>query len=43
MIVLSGQEVPYSAEVKYLGVTFDKRLTFASHMAKSIEKAERAF
>jgi hypothetical protein len=42
-IVLNGQEVPWSSEVKYLGLTLDKRLTFASHTTKSIEKAERAF
>jgi hypothetical protein len=42
-IVLNGQEVPWSSQVKYLGVTLDKRLTFVSHTAKSIERAERIF
>jgi hypothetical protein len=42
-IVLNAQEVPWSSEVKYLGVILDKRLTFSSHTAKSIEKAEKAF
>jgi hypothetical protein len=42
-IVLDGQEIPWSEEVKYLGIHLDKRLTFACHTAKSIEKAERAF
>jgi hypothetical protein len=42
-IFLNEQKVPWTPEVKYLGVTLDKRLTFASHTAKSIEKAERAF
>jgi hypothetical protein len=42
-IVLNEQEIPWTPEVKYLGVTLDKRLTFASHTARSIEKAERAF
>jgi hypothetical protein len=35
-IVLNGQEILWTPEVKYLGVTLDKRLTFASHTAKSI-------
>jgi uncharacterized membrane protein len=42
-IVLNDQEIPWAPEVKYLGLTLDKRLTFASHTAKSIEKAERTF
>jgi hypothetical protein len=42
-IVLAGQEMPWSLEVKYLGVTLDKRLIFASHTAKSIEKAKREY
>jgi hypothetical protein len=42
-IVLNDQEIPLAPEVKYLGVTLDKRLTFASHIAQSIERAERAF
>jgi hypothetical protein len=42
-IVLNEKEVPWTPEDKFLEVTRDKRLTFASHTAKSIEKAERAF
>jgi hypothetical protein len=42
-IVLNDQKIPWDPEVKYLGVALDKRLTFASHTAKLIEKAERAF
>jgi hypothetical protein len=42
-IVLNDQEIPWALEVKYLGVSLDKRLTFASHTAKLIERAERAF
>jgi hypothetical protein len=43
--ILNGQEVPCFSEIKYLGlgVTLDKRLTFASHTAKSIKMAEMAF
>jgi hypothetical protein len=41
-IILNGQGVPWSSDVKYMGVTIDKRLTFASHAGKSIEKAKRA-
>jgi hypothetical protein len=29
-IVLNGQEIPLTPEVKYLGVPLDKRLSFAS-------------
>jgi hypothetical protein len=42
-IKLDDQEIPWSPEVKYLGLYLDKRLTFASHTAKSIKKAEMAF
>jgi hypothetical protein len=36
-IVLNWQKLPWTPEYKYLWVTLDKRLTFASHTAKSIE------
>jgi hypothetical protein len=42
-IVLNDQKILWDPEVKYLEVALDKRLTFASHTAKLIEKAERAF
>lgn len=42
-IILDGDNVPWSGEVKYLGIHLDKRLTFASHISKSIEKANLAF
>jgi Reverse transcriptase (RNA-dependent DNA polymerase) len=42
-IKIGGHPIPWSTEVKYLGVTLDKKLTFASHMARSIEKSEKAF
>jgi Reverse transcriptase (RNA-dependent DNA polymerase)/Endonuclease-reverse transcriptase len=42
-IVLDGNRIPWSNEVKYLGVTLDKTLTFNSHVTKSIEKANLAF
>jgi hypothetical protein len=42
-IKVGGHSIPWSTEVKYLGVTLDKRLTFASHTARSIEKSEKAF
>jgi hypothetical protein len=41
--ILNNQEIPWSSEVKYLGLNLDKRLTFASHTAKAIDKAEKAF
>jgi hypothetical protein len=40
---LNNQEIPWSSEVKYVGLNLDKRLTFASHTAKAIDKAEKAF
>jgi Reverse transcriptase (RNA-dependent DNA polymerase)/Endonuclease-reverse transcriptase len=42
-ITLDGDGIPWSGEVKYLGVHLDKRLTFASHISKSIDKATLAF
>jgi hypothetical protein len=42
-ISIGGHPIPWFTEVKYLGGTLDKRLTFASHTAKSIEKSEKAF
>ncbi len=42
-IVLDGNSIPWSNEVKYLGVHLDKRLTFATQVSKSIEKAGLAF
>jgi hypothetical protein len=42
-ITLNGDRIPWSDEVKYLGVHLDKRLTFASHISKSIDKASLAF
>jgi hypothetical protein len=32
-IALNGQKIPWTPEVKYLGVTLDKRLTFSSFTA----------
>jgi hypothetical protein len=40
---INNVEVAWTNEVKYLGVYLDKRLTFASHLTKSINKAEKAF
>jgi hypothetical protein len=37
------QEIPWSPEVRCLGLNLDKRLTFASHTANSTDRAERAF
>jgi hypothetical protein len=42
-IVLDGNSIPWSKEVKYLGVHLDARLTFATQVSKSIEKAGLAF
>jgi hypothetical protein len=40
-IRVGDHPIPWSTKVKYLGVTLNKRLTFAGHMARSIEKAFR--
>jgi hypothetical protein len=42
-ISIGGHSIPWFSGVKYLGVTLDKRLTFASHTAKANEKLEKAF
>jgi hypothetical protein len=42
-IRVESHPIPWSTKVKYLGVTLDKRLTFADHRARSIEKSEKAF
>jgi hypothetical protein len=42
-IKLNGQEIPWSPEVKYLGLSLDKRLTLVSHIAKSTDGAKKAF
>jgi hypothetical protein len=42
-IKIDGHPITWASEVKYLGVTLDKTLTFASHTAKSVEKSEKAF
>jgi hypothetical protein len=39
----NGEEIPWSPEVRYLGLNLDRRLNFASHTAKSTNKAERVF
>jgi Reverse transcriptase (RNA-dependent DNA polymerase) len=42
-ITLNGDCIPWSNVVKYLGVHLEKRLTFESHISKSLEKASSAF
>ena len=42
-ITLDGNSIPWSDEVKYLGVYLDKRLTFGPQVKKSIDKAGLAF
>ena len=41
--VHAGQQLNYVAEYKYLGVTFDLRLAFATHMARLLESGWRKF
>lgn len=40
--VIHGQTIPYTKEVKYLGVHLDERLTFRSHITKTVRKAQVA-
>jgi hypothetical protein len=42
-IRVGSHPIPWSTEVKYLGVTLDNRLTFTGYTAKSIEKSEKVF
>jgi hypothetical protein len=42
-ISIGDHPISWSMEVKYLGVTLDKRFTFASHTGRSIVKLEKAF
>ena len=39
-LMVDGQEVQYSEEVKYLGVTLDSKLSFQSHISLKIKKAK---
>ena len=39
---LNGRQIPFSKEVKYLGVTFDQKLTWNNHLDKIILKAKSA-
>ena len=40
---LFGEVVPYSTQVKYLGLILDKNLTWKQHMESCITKAYRVF
>jgi hypothetical protein len=42
-IRVGGHPISWSTEVKYLGVTLDKRLAFAGDTARFIEKSENTF
>lgn len=37
-VVVGGHAVPWSDEVKYLGITLDPKLTFGKHITRSLEK-----
>ena len=41
-IKVNGSEIPWSNEVKYLGLTIDKNLTFYSHSIKMLSKVKTA-
>ncbi|KAL0274344.1 UNVERIFIED_CONTAM: hypothetical protein PYX00_006795 [Menopon gallinae] len=38
---VGGVQVPIKEEVKYLGVTFDKKMTFVPHVAEQLAKAHK--
>lgn len=40
-LILKGQQIPWSNTTKYLGITFDRRLTFTPHIKNIIQKSSR--
>ena len=40
--VLAGTEIPFAKEVKYLGITFDQKLTWKTHILNTAKKASIA-
>jgi hypothetical protein len=43
LLTLNGRNIPFVNSVKYLGVTFDKRMTWRLHIQKIEAKAFRTF
>jgi hypothetical protein len=43
LLTLNGRNIPFANSVKYLGVTFDKRMTWRLHIEKIEAKAFRTF
>lgn len=41
-VTIENRPIPWSAEVKYLGVKLDKRLNFSAHLEYAISKAKTA-
>ena len=41
-ITIEGQQIPWSASIKYLGMQLDKTLTYKQHIQLKIEKCEKA-
>ncbi|XP_063381255.1 uncharacterized protein LOC134667773 [Cydia fagiglandana] len=41
-LVMNGKTIPFSTEVKYLGVTLDQKLTWNKHVDGTIQKARSA-
>lgn len=40
-LVLNNKNIPWGTETKYLGVIFDKKLTFATHLKERINSARK--
>jgi hypothetical protein len=43
LLTLNGRNIPFVNNVKYLGVIFDKRITWRLHIEKAEAKALRTF
>ena len=43
VLTLDGQTIPVVEETKFLGVIFDKKLTFIPHIKKLKVKCQKAF
>jgi hypothetical protein len=43
VVQLNGRDIPFVIKVTYLGVTFDRRMTWRHHMDRTVAKALRIY